>query len=199
LLKSAAERFGATIHVGILEHSMVTYVAKVSARDSVPVPTRCGAQQEPYCSGIGKVLLAGLSDGELECFLGEGELIPLTEQTITDPALFRQEIQRIRRNGFAIDAGEGHPHLSCVAVPVRDPQGETIAALSLMDRRAAMDEQRQDDVRWALSTAAETISRKLRAASSMQTANRVASWRPSPSFTDRLGLASQAQRRRLTA
>jgi DNA-binding IclR family transcriptional regulator len=164
--------------MGILEHSMVTYVAKATARASVPVPTKVGAQQEAYCSAIGKVLLAALSEPELESFLKEGELIPLTERTITDQAVFRREIACVRRNGYALDTGEAHAHLACVAVPVRDERGETVAALSIVDRLANVDDRRREEARAALVAAAEVISRKLHNPSAMSTAHRVASWAP---------------------
>jgi DNA-binding IclR family transcriptional regulator len=163
VLDDIADRFEATAHVGILEHSMVTYVAKAAARSSVPVPTRVGAQQEAYCSAIGKVLLAALTEAELESFLREGELIPLTDKTITDPAVFRHEIARVRQNGYALDSGEAHAHLACVAVPVLDGAGATIAALSIVDRIDAMDDARRTAARAALVAAAGSIARRLHA------------------------------------
>lgn len=163
LLDDLADRFDATAHMGILEQSMVTYVAKAAACNSVPVPTRVGAQQEAYCSAIGKVLLAALTDAELDSFLTEGELIPLTERTITDPAGFREEIRNVRQQGFALDNGEAHAHLCCVAVPLRDQRGATVAALSVVDRIRDVGESRRKAVRDALAEVAQAISRKLHA------------------------------------
>jgi IclR family acetate operon transcriptional repressor len=163
VLEDLANRFGATAHLGILEQEMVTYVAKASAARSVPVPTRVGAQQEAYCSAIGKALLAGLSAEGLERFLRAGELVPLTETTITDPAVFRAEIAQVRESGFALDTGETHAHLCCVAVPVHDQEGAIIAALSLVDRIETMDDLRRDQVRVTLSLAAEAMENRIRA------------------------------------
>jgi DNA-binding IclR family transcriptional regulator len=189
VLEDLADEFGATTHMGVLEHSMVTYVAKAAAQNSVAVPTRVGAQQEAYCSAIGKVLLAGLTKAELESFLKEGELVPLTERTITDPAVFRAEIERVRKEGFALDTGEAHAHLCCVAVPVRDAQGDIVAALSVVDRIESLDEARREAARAALTAAAESISRKLHAPSAMSIPHRVASWAPGPA----LGLSTAAR------
>jgi len=141
----------------------VTYIAKAAAPHSVAVPTRVGAQQEAYCSAIGKVLLAGLTAEGLERYLRQGELVALTERTITDPALFREEIRCVRECDFALDEGETHVHLCCVAVPVRGEAGATVAALSLVDRIEALDEVRRDQARLALSLAADVIAGRLRA------------------------------------
>jgi DNA-binding IclR family transcriptional regulator len=163
VLDEIAERFGATVHLGILEQEMVTYVAKAAARRSVPVPTRVGAQQEAYCSAIGKVLLAGLSAEGLEQFLKQGELVALTDRTITDPVRFREEIAQVRRDNVALDNGETHAHLCCVAVPVRGQGGATVAALSLVDRIDTMDDVRRDQAQQALALAADMVEERLRA------------------------------------
>lgn len=156
-----AERFGATAHMGVLEQGMATYVAKAASAASIHVPTQVAAQQEAYCSAIGKVLLAALTPAELDNFLAEGELVPLTDHTITDSKLFREELAAVRRNGFALDRGEAHPHLACVARPVRDQYGATVAAISLVDHIDHMGEWRRAEVRDALAHAAHTISRNL--------------------------------------
>lgn len=165
VLEEIAERFDATVHLGILEQEMVTYIGKAAGARSVPVPTRVGAQQEAYCSAIGKVLLAGLTAQGLERFLKQGDLVPLTDRTITDPAAFREEIRRAREDNFALDTGETHAHLCCVAVPVRDERGATLAALSLVDGIEMLDEVRRDQARLALSLAADVIESRLRASS----------------------------------
>ena len=161
VLFDLASRLSLTVHMGILEHGMVTYVAKVGESAGFAVHTRVGAQHEAYCTGLGKVLLAALPRDELSEFLGEGELIALTEHTITDPGEFRREIDKIRFRGFAIDDGESAIDLRCVAVPVHDLSGKTIAAISVSDNADRMDAERQEEVRIALQSAATAIQHKL--------------------------------------
>jgi DNA-binding IclR family transcriptional regulator len=157
VLEELAARFGATAHAGVLDRGMVTYVGKAVAQSSTPVPTRVGAQQEAYCSALGKILLAALGDPELEAYLREGELVPLTERTITDPDLFRAEIGQVRDQGFAVDLGEAHPELACVAAPLRSSTGQVIAAISVVDRIDRMDDARREEVRRAVAEAAQAI------------------------------------------
>lgn len=161
VLDDLAGRFRATAHVGVLEQGMVTYVAKASAADSIFVPTRVSAQQEAYCSAIGKVLLAALTPADLDGFLAEGDLVPLTDRTITDPGLFREELAAVRRNGYALDRGEAHPHLGCVAKPIRDRYGATVAAISLVDHLGRVEGWRRAEACEALAQVAAAISRNL--------------------------------------
>ncbi len=161
VLFELASRLSLTVHMGILEHGMVTYVAKVGESAGFAVHTRVGAQLEAYCTGLGKVLLAAMPRREFDDFLDEGDLIALTDHTITDPAIFRREIERVRFRGFAIDDRESAPELRCVAVPVNDPSGRTIAAISVSDIDERMTAERQEEVRLALQLAAGAIQRKL--------------------------------------
>ena len=60
VLFELASRLSLTVHMGVLEDGMVTYVAKVGESAGFAVHTRVGAQLEAYCTGLGKVLLAAL-------------------------------------------------------------------------------------------------------------------------------------------
>jgi DNA-binding IclR family transcriptional regulator len=160
-LRDLAAKRDLTVHMGVLEDGMVHYVAKVGRAKGYALHTRVGAQLEAYSSGLGKVLLAALPDEELDRFLDEGALIALTPHTITDKAQFRAELERVRACGFAIDDRETSLDLRCVAVPLRDASGRTIAAISVSDEPARMTEMRREEVRQALRQTASAISRKL--------------------------------------
>jgi IclR family acetate operon transcriptional repressor len=130
LLVNLSARLNMTIHLGMLENDMVYYLSKVATPTSFASHTRSGALLEAYCSGLGKVLLAALQEEELESFILEGELVALTPHTITDRSALRQELDKVRRQGFAVDDCEARIDTRCVAVPVRDPSGKVIAAIS---------------------------------------------------------------------
>jgi IclR family acetate operon transcriptional repressor len=160
-LREISARLGLTVHIGVLDQGMVTYLAKVDERGRDRLMTKVDSQLEAYCTGLGKVLLAGLPPADFEAFLAEGDLVPLTERTITDPIVLRQEIAAIRSRQYAIDDREIVPDLRCVAVPLRRPDGMTIAALSASDICTRLDTSRQEEVKESLHDAAASIVRKL--------------------------------------
>ena len=132
LLKTLSSETGLTSHLGVLEDSMVTYKIRIPGRAPRAAKfTREGMQLEAYCSAVGKVLLAGLSDQQLEDYLGEGDFVALTPRTLVEPAALRQEVLKIRSSGVAIDDREVSDDMICVAVPVKDLMGETVAAISV--------------------------------------------------------------------
>lgn len=120
---------GETIHFGILENDMVTYIAKAEIPGS-EVFTIESQQLEAYCSGIGKVLLAGQTENEIEAYLATGPFPQLTSMTITDVDAIHLELQLTLERGFGIDNAEVDETLFCVAVPVRNSRGLQLGALS---------------------------------------------------------------------
>jgi DNA-binding IclR family transcriptional regulator len=129
-LARLASQFGAYGHAGILEDNMVTYVVK--ERGGAPdLFTAEQMQLEAYCSAIGKILLAALPDAELDIYLGQGPFIPLTVNTITDPAVLKAELLGVREGWVAFDRHEVSSDLYCLAVPVRSASGDIRGAMSL--------------------------------------------------------------------
>lgn len=161
IVEVVAQRLDATLHVGIFEGGMVTYVTKVSTPNSFVLHTRRGAQLEAYCSGLGKVLLAALPDEDLETFIMEGELVALTPNTIVEPGKLRARLDEVRRDGFAMDDREIRLDMSCLAVPILHPQGRTIAAISATERAEEMTPERVETIRLALQQAAREISARV--------------------------------------
>jgi IclR family acetate operon transcriptional repressor len=156
-----AHQFDLTVHLGLLEGNMVTYVAKVCTATSLSLHTRLGSQLEAYCSGLGKVLLAALPQDQIESFIMEGDLVALTPYTITDRASLRAELTKVRLMGYALDDREIRADMRCIAVPIRDSEGRTIAAMSATDHAERMVAVRQEQVRDALLDAAAALERKV--------------------------------------
>lgn len=83
-----------------------------------------------YACACGKILLSELPIRLVEEILSSSEMVPLTPYTITDKDAFWTELRNIVGQGYAFDHKESSLNGSCIAVPVRDHKGTTIAALS---------------------------------------------------------------------
>lgn len=129
-LRQLAKSMKATAHLGILEDDMITYVVKEHGGGR-RLFTRENGQLEAYCSAIGKMLLAHLPDHEREAYLAGSPFIQLTSHTVTEPDEIRRALELARSHGYAIDDREIAEDLFCVAVPIRDNDGQVRAAISL--------------------------------------------------------------------
>lgn len=130
ILAALARECRACTHLGILDADMVTYLVKQGFGRERVLSVE-GMQLEAYCSAIGKMLLAHLPEDECARYLATDGFVRLTPRTITDPALLAAELVEIRARGWAVDDEEIMAGLRCVAVPVVDPAGKAVAALSV--------------------------------------------------------------------
>ncbi|HVW73813.1 MAG TPA: IclR family transcriptional regulator [Rhizomicrobium sp.] len=161
VITALANRFDLTVHLGLLEGSMVTYIAKVCTPTSLALHTRLGSQLEAYCSGLGKVLLAALPDDQMESVIMDGELVALTPHTITDRTRLRAELMKVRRTGYAMDDREIRADMRCLAVPIHDSEGRTVAAMSATDHADRMTPDRQAQILEAMLDAAHAVEHKI--------------------------------------
>jgi len=129
LLLQLSRQLRATVHLGVLENDMVTYVVKAHG-GGPPVLTSELIQLEAYCTGIGKVLLAHRGAPAIDAYLAAGPFVALTANTLTEPGALRAELLQVIAQGYAVDDAELQDDLYCLAVPVYGPGGKVAAALS---------------------------------------------------------------------
>lgn len=89
-----------------------------------------GRRTPLHVSSTGKVFLAYLPEHEITRFLSK-PLERYTEFTITDPFQIRDEIQAIRKRGYGTGIQELEIGLNAVAAPIRNHNGDVIAAVSV--------------------------------------------------------------------
>jgi len=128
-LEKLSRTLPVTLHFGILEADMVTYLVKVTAKEE-SLFTEENMQLEAYCTGIGKVLLGRMPDKVIDNYLREDSFPALTRYTLTDPAKIRSAILDTRLQSYGTDDREIYENLVCLAVPVFSRSGQTVGAIS---------------------------------------------------------------------
>ncbi len=99
-----------------------------------------GARLPAHPTSTGRVLLAALPPAELTAWLKSHPLHRLTPHTITQVALLRQVIAQVRLDDFCLAAQEHELDVTALAVPLRNLQGHTVAALNVVASPRQMDE-----------------------------------------------------------
>lgn len=119
-------------HLAVLDAGQVMYVNVVYPPRYVGEEfTWAGRRQPPIRSALGKVLLAWLPRERREQILAPLAFAPLTSHTIANRESFKRHLAQVRKQGFAIDDQEIAMGWRCVAAPVFDHTGQTIAAISV--------------------------------------------------------------------
>lgn len=120
-----------TVSVAVFDRDQIVYVLRVPTRRVIgALPIAVGTRLPAHPTSMGRVLLAALPPKDLESYLARVGLEPLTRYTIVDRVRFVQVIDRVRRNGYAVTDQELLEGLQSAAVPIRDPSGRVIAAIS---------------------------------------------------------------------
>ncbi|NLU71634.1 IclR family transcriptional regulator [Streptomyces sp. HNM0575] len=145
--RSVADTCDETVHVAILEGPDVIYIAKVDSTHAVRMVSAAGRRLPAHCTAVGKMLLASLPEEDLEATLAAaGPLTAMTPGSITSPEELRKALARIRERGVAVEQQESNPDVSCVAAPVRDASGKSVAALSISVPTVRWSEERRDEL-----------------------------------------------------
>jgi DNA-binding IclR family transcriptional regulator len=119
-----------------------------------------GTRWPAHATATGKVLLADLREEELGALLA-APLAALTARTITDAAVLRRDLLRVRERGYATNVEELEPGYMAVAVPVRAQGGRVVAALSIGGPRLRLGADRLAEVAKLLPAPALRISERL--------------------------------------
>lgn len=149
---------GHHVQLGVLQDREVLFVERLSAPRAVINVTRIAGRLPLHASSSGLVLLAH-GPAELQESVLAGPLEAFTPHTVTDPKALRSLLSGVRRDGYALCPGFIDERAAGVAVPLRAPAGEIIAALGVVvpnDDAARMQVP-------ALMAAARGISRAMRA------------------------------------
>jgi DNA-binding IclR family transcriptional regulator len=131
VMKELVECWREIVHLAVLDGVQAVYVEKLEPTPAAKIPiTRAGARLPAQCSGVGKVLLAHSEWEHIAGRLEDQGMPALTPNTITDPDVLAEVLERVRERGYAYDHEEIMVGLCCVGAPVRGPGGEVIAAVS---------------------------------------------------------------------
>lgn len=127
-LEHVSSTLGESCSLSVLSGEEVIYIARSSLKRSASVEREVGVNLPAYCTSMGRVLLASLSQEDLDAYFNRAVIRKFNEKTVTDPQQLRHIIDHVRQQGFCIIDGELEPTLRAVAVPVRNAAGLVVAA-----------------------------------------------------------------------
>jgi DNA-binding IclR family transcriptional regulator len=160
ILEDLADRTRETVNLGVLSGDGVVYIDQVAGARSIVAVSWVGRRTPLHCTSNGKVLLAYMGEEERARFL-KGKLEALTPRTLTDPGALRQQMTEIHRRGYAQTLEELEEGLNAVAAPVRQADGQVIAALSVSGPAFRMRPMDLPRVARLAMESADSVSRRM--------------------------------------
>ncbi len=157
-LEQLARECAQTANLAILNGGQVVHIDVVAPPRPIHFAGQLGARELVHCTGLGKALIADLPADEIAAIVAEHGLPARTAATITTPEMLHDRLAVVRERGYARDEEESFPGLSCVAAPIRDATGATVAAISVSGTTA---EFAATDYAPAVLAAAAAVAQKL--------------------------------------
>jgi DNA-binding IclR family transcriptional regulator len=160
-MEELGEMLKETVNIAVFAQNSVVVIDRVQSPTTLPTNIIVGQHLPAYCTAFGKVFLAAMTGRELESYLQSATLERLTAQTITRPHALREELQKVVKDGYAIDNRELDENIRCLSSPIRDESGKVVAALSFSGPTSRVSMVRLKTYIKTVKAISAEISRKL--------------------------------------
>jgi DNA-binding IclR family transcriptional regulator len=120
-----------TVNLAVLDQGTVLYVDVIESPHEFRLSSRVGTRRSLHVTALGKALAAFLPAEARESILSTITFQPATPKTIMNLLQFRQELDKISRQGYAVDDEEAVQGARCVSAPILNSNREPIAAVSV--------------------------------------------------------------------
>jgi DNA-binding IclR family transcriptional regulator len=150
---------GETVNIAVLSESSALYLDQVAGSSALQPHNWVGQHIPLHATSNGKVLLSGLDDARLDEMLGA--LSRYTSLTITRRSQLREELVRVRSQGYAVAVDELEVGLTAAAAPIRNAHGDVVASMSVSGPTFRLTPERVEDVLPMLVDAAVEVSHRL--------------------------------------
>lgn len=160
--EAVAAKCGETVHIGVLDHTDVVYVAQISSTHAVQLVSHNGGRLPAHLTAVGKVSLAYQPEAVLQRLYPPGEqLTAMTPKSLPTTDALHAALRQVRAEGVAWDSCESNPDVYCVAAPIRDATGEVVAGMSISVPVHRWNERRAKEFRALAVTGAHDVSLNL--------------------------------------
>ena len=131
-----------TVNLAVPNDGEVVVLLQVESREIVRAFTRVGERSPMTASGLGKAILATYSHDEVSAVIQKQGMHRLTANSITRASDLREELQRVRTQGYAVDNEECAIGLRCIGAVVGNEHGEALASISVSAPAARITDER---------------------------------------------------------
>lgn len=157
-MQQLQQTLGETVNLSVRHDDEVVYIERTAGNNSMMrVVQIIGARAPLHITAVGKLFLA--EDGPDKCidYARRTGLPKYTDNTLSDADTLAREIEKIRRQGYAVDDEEAEKGVSCIGAGIFNDEGRLVAGLSVSAPSDRLDKNWSAQVRQT----AERISRAI--------------------------------------
>ncbi len=160
-MKALSKDINEVVHLSVCEGEEAIYIEKVESSQAIRLYTRVGKRFPLFVGSGPKLLLAYLPKTRQQEIISRMKFEEFTPHTITNEKKLYQELDTIRRQGYAVSLGEQDPDTVGFSFPIRDFSGEVVGALGVTGPSMRFSDGRRGEILEKTQEAAQTISKDL--------------------------------------
>ena len=124
---------GEIVHLSVLKGNKAVDIEIIPSikKLKLQIEFRMGDEVPLYCTAVGKVFLAHMTEEEREGYFNSTVLDSNTKYTITNPDELKEQLLVVKREGVGFDYEEFELGLNTIASPVRDRYGKVVASVGI--------------------------------------------------------------------
>ena len=158
-LDQLSQTFNEVAHLVVPDGNCVIYIHKSdSGSNTFRVRSQLGVRLPMQRTAVGKSILATMDEEEIAHFWETRDMRPGTDREVDNLEKLKEELVRVRSQGYATDNEENEPGVCCVAAAIVNRQGHAVAAMSVSAPTIRMDEQRTREIARQVMASAHSIS-----------------------------------------
>ncbi|MFI2437526.1 IclR family transcriptional regulator [Streptomyces sp. NPDC018693] len=156
-----AEEIGETVNIAVLQEHYAVNLYQVRGPGAVTAQNWVGQLTPLHATSSGKILLAHLPVKERSALLAQGGLEKVAPRTITAKTKLEKNLAEARERGYAWALEELEVGLHAMAAPVRNREGDVVAAVSASGPSYRLTEERLHELAPLLVKGAAEISHRM--------------------------------------
>jgi IclR family acetate operon transcriptional repressor len=141
-LRKLRDQTRETANLAVVDDESIIVLIRAESREIMRSLTKVGGRVAMVASGVGKAVLATYADQDVNAIIRHHGMPRLTEKSIVRPSDLFRELDKVRRQGFAVDDEEACMGLRCIAAVVFNDCSEPLAAISVSGMTSRVTDER---------------------------------------------------------
>jgi DNA-binding IclR family transcriptional regulator len=158
ILDRLRDETGFSAHLAIRDGTDMVFVVKSAAKAAFASSVTIGTRFPAHATILGRVMLADLTDTELQGVYPTSKLPRYSDQTPESFSALKTILEADATRGYALSAAYFEHGIGSIAAPVRDSSGRVIAAINIIFQDGKVEKDQYID---RVLQAASDLSRQL--------------------------------------
>lgn len=163
-LHSLCDQYRENVNLSVLDDTDVIYLTVIESPQRVKLAAAPGQRLPAFCTASGKAILAYLPEEDVRQILEHG-MPRYTQNTITSPGAFFEDIRNTRERGYAISEQEFEEGINALAAPICN---HPIASVSIAGPAYRLTRERMIEIGSQLIATTNNIAKEVELATNLE-------------------------------